>query len=264
MLSRLPLDALDLLHSLVQGRCHQAVHRLRFMPLDEDGCPAAAAQELLQFLVRDACQHGGVGDLVAIEVQDRQHRAVGGGVEELVRVPGGGQRPGLGLAVADHAGDDQVGVVEHGAEGMAERVAQLAAFVDRTRALGRGVARDAAGKRELPKQLLQAGFVAADLGVDLAVAAFQVGVAHHRRAAMAGARDIDHVQIAGLDDAVEVRIDEVLARCRAPMPQQHGFDVGQAQRALEQRVVPQEDLADGQIVRGTPVGVQVAQAGLGR
>jgi hypothetical protein len=33
------------------------------------------------------------------------------------------QRVRLGLAVTDDAGDDQVGVVEHGAERMAERVA---------------------------------------------------------------------------------------------------------------------------------------------
>jgi hypothetical protein len=74
--------------------------------------PAAAAEELLELLVADAGEDGGVGDLVAVEVQDGQHRAVGDRVEELVAVPGGGQRAGLRLAVAHHAGGDQVGVVE--------------------------------------------------------------------------------------------------------------------------------------------------------
>ena len=83
---------------------------------------------------RDPRQHRRVGDLVAVEVQDRQHRAVGGRVEELVRVPARGERPGLGLAVADHAGHDQVGVVERGAVGVRQRVAELAALVDRARA----------------------------------------------------------------------------------------------------------------------------------
>ena len=64
-------------------------------------------------------------------MQDRQHRAVGGGIQEFVGVPGGCERPGFGFAIADDAGDDQVGIIEHGAEGMAEGVAELAAFVDR-------------------------------------------------------------------------------------------------------------------------------------
>ena len=53
------------------------------------------------------------------------------------------------------------------------------------------MAGNAAGKRELPEQLLQPDLVTADLEVDLAVSAFEVGVGHHRRRpAMAGARDI--------------------------------------------------------------------------
>ena len=33
-------------------------------------------------------------------------------------MPAGRERAGLGLAVADDAGDDQIGVVERGAEGV--------------------------------------------------------------------------------------------------------------------------------------------------
>ena len=58
-------------------------------------------------------------------------------------MPAGGQRSGLGLAVADDAGDDQVGVVERRAEGVAEAVAELAPLVDRARGLGGDVAGDA-------------------------------------------------------------------------------------------------------------------------
>ena len=76
------------------------------------------ASSVAQLVARDAGEHGRVGDLVAVEVQDRQHRAVACRVEELVRVPARGQRPGLGLAVADDAGDEQVGVVERGAVGV--------------------------------------------------------------------------------------------------------------------------------------------------
>ena len=38
--------------------------------------PAIAAEQAQQLLLRDARQHRGAGDLVAVQVQDRQHRAV--------------------------------------------------------------------------------------------------------------------------------------------------------------------------------------------
>src|SRR3546814_18892483 len=72
---------------------------------------------------------------------------------DLVRVPGGGQRTGLRLAVTDDAGDHDVRVVERRSEGVGQRVAELSALVDRTRHLRRDVARDAAGDGELPEQL---------------------------------------------------------------------------------------------------------------
>src|SRR3546814_4526442 len=67
---------------------------------------------------------------------------------ELVRVPGGGKRTGLRLAVTDDAGDHDVRVVERRSEGVGQRVAELSALVDRTRHLRRDVARDAAGEGE--------------------------------------------------------------------------------------------------------------------
>ena len=126
---------------------------LGLVALDEPRLVAVAAHQRVELFVRDPAQDGRVGDLVAVEVQDRQHRSVPRRVQELVRVPARGERAGLGLAVADHAGDQQVGVVERGAVGVRERVAELAALVDRARRLRRDVARDAAGERELPEQL---------------------------------------------------------------------------------------------------------------
>ena len=70
-------------------------------PVDEPWRVAVALHQRAQLVLRDAGQDGGVGDLVAVEVQDRQHGAVARRVEELVGVPAGGQRAGLGLAVAD-------------------------------------------------------------------------------------------------------------------------------------------------------------------
>jgi hypothetical protein len=55
--------------------------------LDEVRRPAVAAQQLFQFLAGDAGEDGRVGNLVAVEMQDRQHRAVGGRIEKLVGMP---------------------------------------------------------------------------------------------------------------------------------------------------------------------------------
>ena len=81
---------------------------------------AIAAQQLLELLARDTRQDGRIRDLVAVQVQDRQHGAVGGGIEELIGMPGCGQRTGLRLTVADHAGDDQIRIIEDRAEGMTQ------------------------------------------------------------------------------------------------------------------------------------------------
>ena len=189
---------------------------LGLVALDEVGLVAVTAEQLFQFVVADAGQHGRVGDLVAVEVQDGQHGAVVDGIEELVRVPTGGQRPGLRLAVADDAGDEQVGIVEGRAVGMGQGVAEFAAFVDRAGRFGRDVAGDAAGERELGEQAFHARFVLGDVGIELAVGAFQVGVGHHAGSAVAGAGDEDGVQVILLDDAVQVDVEEVQARAWCP------------------------------------------------
>ena len=45
-------------------------------------------------------------------------------------MPARGQRAGFRLAVADDARDERIGIVEHRAERVAERIAELAALVD--------------------------------------------------------------------------------------------------------------------------------------
>ena len=117
------LNAFDLLHRLVQRRGHGFVHQRRLMSLDVIRRPAVAAQELVQFLRLDAREDSRVGDLVAVEVQDGQHGAVGDGIEKFIGLPRCRQRPGFRLAIADNAGDDEVGIVEHCPERMAERIA---------------------------------------------------------------------------------------------------------------------------------------------
>ena len=233
--------------------------RRRVVPLDEVRLVAHALEELLQLVLRDAGEEAGVGDLVAVQMEDRQHAAVAGRVEELVAVPAGGERAGLRLAVADDAGDDQVRIVERRPVGVAQGVPELAPLVDAARRLRGDVAGDAAGEAELLEQLLHPLGVLADVRIDLAVGAFEVGVGHQRRAAVPRADDVDHVQVIALDDPIEVHAEHVQARRRAPVAEQPRLDVLPLERLLQQRVVEQVDLPDRQVVGGPPVGVELAE-----
>ena len=253
------LDGGDVADHLVERLGHELVHGRRVVALHEVGLVAVADEQRAQLVVRDARQDGRVGDLVAVEVQDRQHRAVARRVHELVGVPAGRERTGLRLAVAHDAADEQVGVVERRSVGVDQRVAQLAALVDRARRLGRDVARDAAGEGELPEQPAQALLVGRHARVDLGVSALEVGAGHEAGTAVPGPGDEDGVEVVGADDAVEVRVDEVQPGRRAPVAQQARLDVLDAQRLAQERVGEQVDLADRQVVRGAPPGVQALQ-----
>ncbi len=183
-------------------------------------------------------------------------------------MPARRERPRLRLAVADDARHEEVGVVEGRAERVGEGVAELAALVDRAGRLGRRVARDAAGERELPEQLPEPFLVLGDRGVELRVRPLEVRVRDVRRPAVPGSRDEDRVELPRPDGAVQVRVDEVEARRRAEVAEQPRLHVLPRQRLPEERVVEQVDLPDREVVRGAPVGVEQAQLvrveGLGR
>src|SRR5271166_1019823 len=93
---RLLLDRADLQHRVLQRGGHGLVHAARLVPLDEQRGIAVADEQRLQLLTTDTGQKRGVVDLVAVEVQDRQHRPVPDRVEELVAVPARGERGGFG------------------------------------------------------------------------------------------------------------------------------------------------------------------------
>ena len=128
--ARVFLDLFDLVDALVERFRHFLVHIHGIVALDEIGLPAAAVEEALHLVVRDAGEHGRVVDLVAVQVQDRQHRAVVCGVKELIGVPCRRKRAGFRFAVAHGDRRNEVGVVEHRAERVRDGIAEFAAFVD--------------------------------------------------------------------------------------------------------------------------------------
>ena len=184
-------------------------------------------------------------------------------VEELVGVPGGGQRSGLGLPVADDADGQQTGVVERRAVRVRQGIAQLTALVDGAGGLRGDMAGHPAGEGELPEEPGHARRVPAHVRVDVGVTAVQPGPGQHGGPAVAGAPDADRVQVAGADGPAEVGVDEVQTGRGAPVAEQPRLDVLGAQRFGEQGVGEQIDLADREVVRGAPVGVQGVQFVLG-
>ena len=235
---------------------------------------AHTLKELGELLVGHAGEDGGVGDLVAVEVQDRQDDTIGCRVHELVGLPRGRKRTGLGLAVAHHGHGQQARVVHDGAVGVAERVAELAALVDGAGRLGRKVARDAAGIGELAEELLQAGLIIGDVGADLAVGAIEQRLGGAGGTTVARAHQEDGVLVVVGNKAVDVAEQEVDAGRGAPVTDQAMLDVRTTKIArlagllvdkvgAHQRVGAKVNLADGQVVRSAPVQVDTLELGSG-
>ena len=255
--SRPLLDRMDLADGFFDRRRHLPVHLFRLFALDKQRRPATPTEELIQFLVLDAGEDCRVADLEAVEVQDRQNRSVRDRIEEFVGLPGGRQGARFGFAVADDAGDDEPRVVECGAKGVAQRISEFAALVDGAGRRWRDMARNAARKRELLEKPFHSGFVLADVGIDLAVAALEIGIGDQGRPAVAGTGDVDHVEIMPSDRPVQMDVDEILSGRRSPMPDHQRFDMRQRQRLAQQRIRVEIDLTNREVVRGTPVSVEL-------
>ena len=162
----------------------------RVVALDEVRLVAVAAQQARQLLLRDAREDGGVGDLVAVEVQDRQHRAVVGRVRGTcwsASWPRAGRSPPRRRR--RRSATTQVGVVEGRAVGVRRarspaRRPRGSSRASRARRgsgcrRGRRTAGTAAACPRRPGEMSR---------VDLAVGALQVGVGHQRRARRGPAR----------------------------------------------------------------------------
>ena len=105
------------------------MHQLRIVTLDHMRRPSIAFEKILQLLWCDAGQQRGIGDLVSVQMKDRQNSAVANRVQKFIGVPGSRQRPGLCLAISDDHTHDQVGIVERRSKRMRDAVAQFAAFI---------------------------------------------------------------------------------------------------------------------------------------
>src|SRR5437867_2189169 len=130
----------------VQRRGHQLVGLSRLLCLDKKGRVAIPSEKAFQFLIRNPAENRRAGDFISVEMQDRQDCAVANGIEEFIRVPARGQWAGFSLAVPDDARGDEIRSVEHRPVRVRKRIAQLAAFMNRTWRFRGDMTRDPAGK----------------------------------------------------------------------------------------------------------------------
>jgi hypothetical protein len=61
---------------------------------------------------------------------------------------------------------------------------------------------------------------------------------------MAGTRDVNDVEVALLDDPIEMNVDKIQPWCRAPVPQKPWLDMLALERLFKQGVVVKIDLTD--------------------
>ena len=231
--ARIGLNRANRRVALVERRRELAMHLRRVIALDKVDLVAMALEQETQFLVLVAAEHGGTGNFVAVQMEDRQHRAVTRRVEKLYAFPSAFERPGLRLAIADHARDNQIGIVERRAERMHQRIAELAAFVDRPRHVRARMTRHAARRRELAKQEAHTLGVLGNPRINLGVRTLEIGVRHDRRSAVAGTGYINDVGVVLANQPVEMHVDKILPRRSPPMPKQTRLDVLGPQRLAQ-------------------------------
>ena len=121
---------------------------------------AHAVEELVELFVGDAGQDGRVGDLVAVEVQDRLASIPSvRGLMSLLDCQPVASGPVSASPSPTMAGTNRLGLFITAAVGVGQGVTQLAAFVDGARGFRSVVGRDATRVGELAEELLQTSFV---------------------------------------------------------------------------------------------------------
>ena len=150
------------------------MHDLRIIALNKVRFVTTPSVQRPQICVAGSSLSSRAGNLVAVEVQNRQDRTVPDGIKKVDRLPASLERAGLGFAVTYYAGNNQIGIVECRAERMNQRLAKFAALVHRVRDVRPAVAWHSARRRELPEHESEPVLIVRNLRVHFCVRAFQV------------------------------------------------------------------------------------------
>src|SRR4030095_11315840 len=167
------------------------------------------------------------------------------------------------LTITDDGGNNLVWIVKCRSVSVRQGISEFATLMNGAGSLRRYVTGNSSGKRKLLKEPLHTLFICRDVRVNLTIGSFQVGISDESRPAVTWPRDVNHVEIVLLDKPVQVNVNEVQTRRRSPVSKQPRFHMLFGERFLQQRMVIEINLANGQVVRGTPVGVYSFQLGFG-
>jgi hypothetical protein len=149
------LDLPDFRKDLVQRTGQRLMHQRGVGALNEMRLISITPHKVGQFFAADPRQDRRIGDLESVEMQDGQHCPIPRRIDKFVGMPARGQGTSLRLPVADNTSDDQVGIVEHSAIGVEQRISELAAFMDGSGGFWRDMAGNAVGPGELAEKPLQ-------------------------------------------------------------------------------------------------------------
>src|ERR1043166_6369600 len=152
----------------------------------------------------DARQQRGIINFVAVEIKNRQHRAIALWTEKLVDVPGGREWSSLRLPVADYGRDNQIRIIKGRAAGVRQDIAELAAFMNRSGRFRRAVTADAARKREVFKEVQQPFFVQPLLVINLGIRSFEIDRTEHAGRTVTRSGHENHVEIVQFNDSIQV------------------------------------------------------------
>src|SRR4029077_13781353 len=113
----------------IERSSHLLMHSPRFVPFDEAELVPVPFKQFSKIIVRNPREEARIGDLVTVEMKDRQDAAVALRVKKFVAMPAGRQWTGLRFAIADDAGHDQTRIVESGPISMRQGVSHLSTFM---------------------------------------------------------------------------------------------------------------------------------------
>src|SRR4051794_819439 len=100
---------------------------------------------------------------------------------------------------------------------MGEHVSKFATFMDRAGRFRSAVTADSPGKGELFEKLFHTGRIFTFFRVDLGVSPFEVHGAEYAGSAVAGPGEKDHVEVALLNEPVQVDVGERKPGTRSPV-----------------------------------------------
>lgn len=96
----------------------------------------------------------------------------------------------------------------------------------------RHVTGDTTREAKLFEEFPHTFFVHGNIGVIIGVGTLKVNLRYNSRSTVSGSTDVNHVQLAFFDKAVEMNIDEILSTGRTKMTQQARLDIGNSQGSL--------------------------------